>query len=173
MARDLKGGRALDVCNGHTDPARGYHYHVTPGRFPYIIGGYAGVPEPSNNPMLRRGAVGAIIDNADRSAVQEFGIRSVIPGIASRGKTHTLHFILDPATRGGVPPGVPSWVQVGPFEASKVTRQGNTVTAEVAIAVDSPVGVWLDAHIEFGTAGGRGSGVVRVLRKNDAFRVVP
>ncbi|MGO9466694.1 MAG: YHYH protein [Isosphaeraceae bacterium] len=173
MARDLKGGRALDVCNGHTDPARGYHYHVTPGRFPYIIGGYAGVPEPSNNPMLRRGAVGAIIDNADRSAVQEFGIRSVIPGIASRGKTHTLHFILDPATRGGVPPGVPSWVQVGPFEASKVTRQGNTVTAEVAIAVDSPVGVWLDAHIEFGTAGGRGSGVVRVLKKNDAFRVVP
>ena len=82
MARDLKGERALDVCNGHTDPARGYHYHVTPGRFPYIIGGYAGVPEPSNNPMLRRGTTGAIVDNADRSGVREFGIRSVTPGNA-------------------------------------------------------------------------------------------
>ncbi len=138
-----------------------------------FVGCYAGVPEPSNNRMLRRGTTGAIVDNADRTAVKVFGIRSVLPGNASRGQTHTLQFALDPSTRGGVPEGVPSWVQVGPFEASKVTRQGNTVTAEVAIAADAPVGVLLDAHIEFGVAGGRGSGVVRVLKKNDAFRVVP
>ncbi len=170
MAKDLKGDRALDVCNGHDDPARGYHYHVTPGRFPYIIGGYAGVPEPGNSHLPRRAGTGAIVDNADRSGVREFGIRSVTPGNASRGKTHMLRFVLDQSTRGGVPSGVPSWVQVGPFEASKVSRTGDTITAEVAIADDAPVGVLLDAHIEFGKAG---SGVVRVLKKNDAFRVVP
>jgi YHYH protein len=170
IARDLKGDRGLDVCNGHTDPSRGYHYHVTPGRFPYIIGGYAGVPEPSNNHLLRRGSAGAIVDNADRSGAKTFGIRSVVPGNASRGMTHTLEFRLDPATRGGLPAGVPSWVQIGPFEASKVSRQGDTVQAEVDIPADSPVGVLLDAHMEFGAPG---SGLVRVFKKNDAFRVVP
>ena len=170
MAKDLKGDRALDVCNGHTDPSRGYHYHVTPGRFPYIIGGYAGVPEPTNNHMLRRGAVGAISDNADRSAVKSFGLQTVTPGNAPRGKTHTLRFVLDAATRGGLPDGVPSWVQVGPFEATKISRDGNTVLAEIAIASDAPVGVLLDAHIEFGKGD---SARVRVLKKNDAFRVVP
>jgi hypothetical protein len=170
MARDLKGDRALDVCNGHTDPARGYHYHVTPGRFPYIIGGYAGVPEPSNNFILHRSTTGAIVDNADHSAMRSFGIRSVTPGNASRGKTHTLRFVLDPATRGGVPAGVPSWVQVGPFEAGKITREGDTVLAEIAVTTDAPVGVLLDAHIEFAAAGSRS---VRVLKRDDAFRVVP
>ena len=170
MARDLKGERALDVCNGHTDPARGYHYHVTPSRFPYIIGGYAGVPDPANNPMLRRGNVGPIADNADRSGTKEFGIRSVTPGNAARGKTHALRFDLDPATRGGSPSGIPSWVQVGPFEASKIGRRGDTVMAEITIPADSPAGVLLDAHIEFGKPG---SGLVRVLKKNDALRVVP
>ncbi len=170
MARDLKGERALDVCNGHTDPDRGYHYHVTPGRFPYIIGGYAGVPEPSNSHLLRRGTPDAIVDNADRSTVRSFGIRSVTPGNASRGKTHTLRFVLEPTGRGGVPEGVPSWVQVGPYEASEVTREGNTILAEIAVTADAPVGVLLDAHIEFGRAG---SGLVRVFKKDDAFRVVP
>ena len=174
MAKDVKGDRALDVCNGHTDPARGYHYHVTPGRFPYIIGGYAGVPEQSNSHLLRRASTGAIVDNADRSGVKEFGIRSVTPGNASRGKTHVLRLKLSPPTRGGIPPGVPSWVQVGPFEASKVTRQGDVVAAEVVIPADAPVGVLLDAHIEFGKADEKGAGgLVRVLKKNDAFRVVP
>jgi len=42
MARDLKGKLALDVCNGHSDKLRGYHYHVTPGRFPYLIGATPG-----------------------------------------------------------------------------------------------------------------------------------
>ena len=170
MARDLKGERALDVCNGHTDPARGYHYHVTPSRFPYIIGGYAGVPDPANDPMLRRGTVGPIADNPDRSGTKEFGIRSVTPGNAARGKTHTLWFDLDPATRGSAPSGVPSWVQIGPFEASKIGRNGDTVMAEITIPADSPAGVLLDAHIEFGKPG---SGLVRVLKKNDALRVVP
>lgn len=37
----------LDECNGHEDPDRGYHYHVT-AAFPYLIGAYRGTPEPSN-----------------------------------------------------------------------------------------------------------------------------
>lgn len=37
----------LDKCNGHKDSKRGYHYHATAG-FPYILGCYRGVPEPSN-----------------------------------------------------------------------------------------------------------------------------
>jgi hypothetical protein len=45
-----EGGKAptdLDDCNGHTDDARGYHYHVS-RKFPYILGGYRGVVEMSN-----------------------------------------------------------------------------------------------------------------------------
>jgi YHYH protein len=170
MARDLKGERALDVCNGHTDPARGYHYHVTPSRFPYIIGGYAGVPDPANNPMLRRGAAGPIVDNADRSGMKEFGIRSVTPGNAERGKAHSFRFELASAVSNGAPAGLPSWVQVGPFEASKIERHGDTVIAEITIPADSPAGILLDAHIEFGKPG---AGLVRVLKKNDALRVIP
>jgi hypothetical protein len=65
-------------------------------------------------------------------------------------------------------------VQVGPFEASKVTRLGDIVAAEVVIPADAPVGVLLDAHIEFGKPDEKGAdGLVRVLKKNDAFRVVP
>jgi hypothetical protein len=37
----------LDECNGHSDPLRGYHYHVS-AKFPYILGGYRGVVEMSN-----------------------------------------------------------------------------------------------------------------------------
>ncbi len=33
----------LNAMNGHSDSQRGFHYHVTPGRFPYIIGGYYGL----------------------------------------------------------------------------------------------------------------------------------
>ena len=37
----------LDECNGHTDKARGYHYHVTE-KFPYVLGCYKGVVEERN-----------------------------------------------------------------------------------------------------------------------------
>jgi hypothetical protein len=37
----------LDKCNGHQDSGRGYHYHATTG-FPYILGCYKGIAEPSN-----------------------------------------------------------------------------------------------------------------------------
>jgi hypothetical protein len=30
------------------DEIRGWHYHVTPGRFPYIIGGYWGDVDARN-----------------------------------------------------------------------------------------------------------------------------
>jgi len=45
LAKDSK-ATPLNAFNLHEDPARGPHYHVTPGRFPHIIGGYWGVVEP-------------------------------------------------------------------------------------------------------------------------------
>ena len=44
MAKDLK-ENPLDAFNAHYDKVRGWHYHATPGKFPYIIGGYMGVAE--------------------------------------------------------------------------------------------------------------------------------
>jgi hypothetical protein len=35
-------GRPLNAFNLHHDPERGWHYHATPGRFPYLIGGFWG-----------------------------------------------------------------------------------------------------------------------------------
>ena len=39
MAKDSK-EHPLNSFNAHWDKSRGWHYHVTPGKFPYIIGGY-------------------------------------------------------------------------------------------------------------------------------------
>jgi len=44
----------LDECNGHTDPVRGYHYHVTK-TFPYILGAYHGVVDKSNFDHPKKG----------------------------------------------------------------------------------------------------------------------
>jgi hypothetical protein len=170
MAKDLKGSSALDVCNGHSDKERGYHYHVTPGRFPYIIGGYAGIPDVSNSPPLRRGGVGAIENNSSGSSRLEHVITSVKPGTANRGKTHQLQIELAPEkARGLVPAGKPDWVQIGPFEATRIERSGNVVTIEIVIPGDAAIGVLLDCHVEFE---GAGRGGVLVFKQNDAFRVV-
>ncbi len=45
----------LNGFNVHQDPERGWHYHVTPGHFPHIIGGYWGIPDAKNQ---RRGGNG-------------------------------------------------------------------------------------------------------------------
>jgi hypothetical protein len=42
MAKDLVQNK-LNSFNAHSDKERGWHYHVTPGKFPYILGGYLGV----------------------------------------------------------------------------------------------------------------------------------
>jgi hypothetical protein len=172
MARDLKSDRALDVCNGHEDAERGYHYHVTPGRFPYIFGGYAGVVERSNLHGPGRLQMGAIRNNAEGQSRLEAVIATVRPGTASRGKTHTVQIILAPekSRRGGIPDHKPSWAQIGPFEAKRIDRQGNIVTVDIAIPEDAPVGVTLDCHIEFEDPNGRGGTLV--FKKNDAFRVI-
>ena len=39
----------LNDFNIHTDDERGPHYHVTPGKFPHIIGGYWGELDPKNS----------------------------------------------------------------------------------------------------------------------------
>jgi hypothetical protein len=51
LAKDSQ--HRLNEFNLHTDDARGPHYHVTPGRFPHIIGGYWGIVEPGNRPARR------------------------------------------------------------------------------------------------------------------------
>jgi hypothetical protein len=173
MAKDLTGGRALDACNGHMDELRGYHYHVTPGRFPYILGGYAGVVEPSNNRGLRRGVGGALIDNTQPGENRmDKVITGLRPGTASRGKVVKLQLELDPskAVRRPMPSGTPSWAQVGPFEAKSIERDGNVIVIELEIGREAPLGVLLDCHIEFESPGGRGGPTV--FKKNNVFRVV-
>ena len=172
MAKDLEKSNALDVCSGHIDDVRGYHYHVTPGRFPYILGGYAGVVETSNNRGLRGAQTGPLIDNTQPGENRmDKVIATVRPGTASRGKTHSIEFELKPenGVRRRVPNDKPNWVQIGPYEATSIKREGNTVTAEITIAEDAPVGVLLDCHIEFSENGRSGP---IVFKKNDVFRVV-
>lgn len=60
MAKDLTGEHALNGFNAHYDEQRGWHYHVTPGKFPYLIGGYFATEDSRDNqrpkhPMGARG----------------------------------------------------------------------------------------------------------------------
>lgn len=174
MARDLEGDRALDVCSGHSDSERGYHYHVTPGRFPYIMGGYAGVVEPSNNRGLRRATEGPVVDNTEAGENRmDKVIDEVRPGILSRAKKqHRVTIELQPenAKRHRLSDDQPTWVQFGPYEAKKVERVGNTLNVELEIPEDASLGVFLDLHIEFPAKGGRGGPLA--YKKNDVLRIV-
>lgn len=49
LAKDSK-ENSLNEYNLHTDDVRGPHYHVTPGKFPHIIGGYWGEVSSANRP---------------------------------------------------------------------------------------------------------------------------
>jgi hypothetical protein len=170
MARDLTGQAKLDVCNGHTDPQRGYHYHVTPGQFPYIIGGYRGQVEVSNNRQLARAGSGPIKNNA-RGTSNRIGrvITRLAPAVARPGETLKVQMTLNPqrATRAPVPPETPSWFQVGPYKGQNLVRQGNKVLAQITIPADATVDVPLDCHIEFKTP--RGHTVV--YKKDGAFTI--
>ena len=178
MARDLDSlpsppAPPLDVCNGHEDPERGYHYHVTPNRFPYILGGYRGVPEPSNSRGLRRGAgIGPLEDNTRGESRLEGVIAEVLPGSVRPGGKRTVTVRLDPSAtnRREVPRGKPSWVQIGPFEAVSIDREGDDLTVVIDVPEDAPRGVLLDAHVEFAGAGQGGR--ARVFKRNDVLRVV-
>lgn len=167
MAKNLAGDKALDVCNGHADSDRGYHYHVTPGRFPYVIGGYHGVPEATNSRQLRRPSPGAIENNASGESHLPQAIAAVKPGTAVRGRTHS---ILMELTDQRLPPEDPDWVQIGPYEATRIERDGRQIRVEITIPEDASVGILLDAHLEFSPRGGRRERLV--FKANDVFRVV-
>lgn len=169
MAKDLKtdAGQTLDVCNGHEDDLRGYHYHVTPGRFPYIVGGYAGVPEVSNNRELRHSSEGAIVNNAKPGALAT-PIVAVRPGSASRGAGHEVQIELATARGRPIPPDAPTWVQIGPYEAKSISRSGSMISATIEIPDDATLGALLDCHIEFSSDGKSPI----VFKLNDAFRVI-
>jgi hypothetical protein len=47
MAKDST-TNPLNAFNACYDAVRGWHYHVTPGKFPYVIGGYFATVEPGN-----------------------------------------------------------------------------------------------------------------------------
>jgi len=170
MAKDAVGEQTLDACNGHTDSVRGYHYHVTPGRFPYIIGGYAGVPEPANIRGRRGLETGAIEDNSSGESSQPKVIAAVRPANGQPGTKQKLEIELDPtqATRVRVPEGTPEWVQVGPYEAVPIERKGNMLQVEIQIPEDATLGVLMDCHIEFKAADRPRA----VFKRNDVFRVV-
>jgi len=168
MAMNIKDDQALDACNGHKDDSRGYHYHVSPGRFPYIVGGYAGVVEPSNNRGIQRAGSGPIVDNTQPGQQNKPAVASVRPGTVARGKTHSIRFELVPENSGrrALPTDRPIWVQIGPYEAANISREDNVVTADFVVPDDAPIGVWLDCHLEFGN----GSNPV-VIKKNAVLRV--
>ncbi|HET6328419.1 MAG TPA: YHYH protein [Planctomycetaceae bacterium] len=44
----------LNEFNVHFDKERGWHYHVTPGKFPHLIGGFWGVAQVRNRPRRPR-----------------------------------------------------------------------------------------------------------------------
>jgi hypothetical protein len=169
MAKDLTGENALDVCNGHFDAERGYHYHATPGKFPYMIGGYAGVVERSNSFALERNGLGALVDGTTGESREGTAILSVKPGTAVRGKSHTLLIELNSdAKSGGIPAGVPRRVVIGPFEGAKIERTGNTISCEIAIPNDANRGALFDCHLEFEGSGRTG---IIAIKKNNVFRV--
>jgi hypothetical protein len=58
MAKDASGDQGLNDFNIHYDEARGWHYQVTPGKFPYIIGGYWGTEDPRDAQRGGRGMMG-------------------------------------------------------------------------------------------------------------------
>ncbi len=58
MAKDLTGDNKLNEFNLHYDAQRGYHYHVTPGQFPYLIGGFWGVEDTRDARHPPRGGRG-------------------------------------------------------------------------------------------------------------------
>ena len=171
-ARDLKGKQALDACNGHSDPLRGYHYHVTPGKFPYIIGGYRGKVEVSNNRHLARAGTGAIKNNA-RGTSRRIGqvITRVMPATAKPGETVAVQIQLNPrvAVRAPLPPHKPQGVQVGPYRGTEIMRRGNTVQTKITIPEDAAVGVPLDCHLEFRVPNGE----IVVFKKDDVLTVRP
>ena len=55
MAKDASGDAGLNEFNIHFDKDRGWHYQVTPGKFPYIIGGFWGYEDSRDQ---RRGPPG-------------------------------------------------------------------------------------------------------------------
>jgi YHYH protein len=118
MAKDLVDAKALDACNGHHDDERGYHYHyhVTPGKFPYILGGYAGVVETSNNRGLRRAGYGALIDNTPKGSAEKSVITSIRPGNVACGQSHQITFELEPSQdfRTSRRKAISAWAKVTP-----------------------------------------------------------
>jgi hypothetical protein len=62
MAKDST-ANPLTAFNTHYDDVRGWHYHVTPGKFPYVIGGFWGQIDRRNFQREPRGTGGTRGEN--------------------------------------------------------------------------------------------------------------
>lgn len=170
FAKDLTGAAALDALNGHSDPERGYHYHVS-ATFPYIIGGYRGTPDTRNNNMLSIGDNNiptGIVPTGD--SPYDDAVLSVLPAQANAGETVVISISL--ATSGvtpPIPPSTPLVVSVGPYVGTSIVRTGSTVTASITIPEDASLNLF-DVHLEFAPPMGTNR---LVYRKSDAFLAVP
>jgi hypothetical protein len=58
-------------------------------------------------------------------------------------------------------------VQIGPWEGTKISREGNRVSCQISIPPDASRGQLVDCHIEFGTGANP-----TVFKKNEVFRVI-
>jgi hypothetical protein len=129
------------------------------------------VVEPSNNRGLRRAGArnqdGVIQDNTQPGDKYGKIVTAVRPGNLVRGQAHEVRIDFDPsAARRPIPEGAPKWLQLGPYEAQSLERQGNTIIAKIQIPKDATIGVWLDCHMEFGS-----ENRPLVIKRNDAVRI--
>jgi hypothetical protein len=120
---------------------------------------------------MRRAGTGALVDNTQPGeSLMDKALVDVRPGTASPGSKLEVQLELDPlrSKRQPLPNGIPTWAQIGPFEATTISRNGNLVKIQIEIPDDAPVGVFFDCHIEFEGGGRRGP---IVFKKNNAFRI--
>jgi hypothetical protein len=72
LAKDSQ-NNPLNAFNIHRDEQRGWHYHVTPGKFPHLIGGYWGFADARNRHRPPRGMGGPGGPRPGRPFPPDFG----------------------------------------------------------------------------------------------------
>ena len=80
MAKDVGGASALNTFNMHFDKERGWHYHVTPGRFPYLIGGFWGTEDQRDAHHGPPGGGGRMFGGGQRPPPPPWGGGGYPPG---------------------------------------------------------------------------------------------
>jgi hypothetical protein len=111
---------------------------------------------------------GHIVDNQQGSSRIGWQIESVQPGSGKAGSNITITVTLE-STFATTVTDTPSWLQVGPVEATAIRRDGTKIEADLSLPEDLATGTLFDLHLEFP---GRGNRPI-VIKKNDLFRPLP